>query len=181
MATQPRKKTETMSLRIPAHRIEDLRLIGEIEEREIPWMLRRAIDMWCDKYFNEHPNARTQQAPGQARGRSPAEVATVAATARALDPVAMAMAIAKTERFKELVAEMSAGLGQPAEPDAKLDQPAELAGEPKAAEPKAASKAKPRIRFVPNPNKGRYHLEEPKGPAVAVPPTSFSENPVKHG
>jgi hypothetical protein len=92
MATQPKKKPETMSLRIPVHRIEDLRLIGEIEEREIPWMLRRAIDDWCDRYFKEHPSARTQQAA------APAATAT--------DPVVAALA--ETAWFKEIVAELKA-------------------------------------------------------------------------
>jgi hypothetical protein len=92
MATQPKKKPETMSLRIPVHRIEDLHLIGKIEEREIPWMLRRAIDYWCDRYFDEHPGARTQQAPAPA--------ATAPATGVASQP--------EIERLKARIAELEA-------------------------------------------------------------------------
>lgn len=89
MATQSKKKPETMSLRIPVHRIEDLRLIGEIEEREIPWMLRRAIDDWCDRYFKEHPSALAQQAP---------------------DPVVTAPS--ETEMLKARIAELEAKLAR---------------------------------------------------------------------
>jgi hypothetical protein len=166
MATQPKKKTETMSLRIPAHRIEDLRLIAKIEEREIPWMLRRAIDMWCDKYFDEHPGARTQQAPARAPAPAPTASAPtpVAPAAAASSPFPgdrpVMAALTKTAWFKGLVAELEAEL------------PAELVTEP-AVEPKAEPKAKLRYRFV---HKGQASPKGEAHPAVAVPPTSFPKH-----
>ena len=141
-----------MSLRLPLHRIDELRAISNREDRPVTWLIKRGIDLLIESYSSsEKPTpAETQQAP------APAATAP-AASASAPDPVVAALT--KTEWFKEIVAKLKA----------ELDQPAELAAEPKAKPERKQYQLL--VKGVP------VHSVEP---AVAVPPMSISKHSVKH-
>jgi hypothetical protein len=143
------KPTTPIPVRISDQTLGELKRISVEQDRAVGWLIRFACEFLVNAYKKDPDVVRPTSAETQ-QASSPA--------APAPDPVVAALA--ESEWFKEIVAELKA----------KLDRPAELKTKPNR---------KPVLgyRFLP---KGGSHPVKSVEPAVAVPPTSISKHNVKH-